>query len=95
MIVAFEIGGMLALLAVVWVIHKAARARPEERGLKVAAWLAFGVWLAFAATLLADDLAESDGWQLARNALIAAVIIAVVMGYRRLIGILRERAGRE
>lgn len=95
MIVVFEIGGLAVLLVVVWVLFRAARARPADSGLKITAWLGIAVWLAFSALLLGDDLANSDIWALARNALIVTVILGAVLGYRHVIGILRDRAGRK
>ncbi len=94
MIVVFEIGGLALLGVVVWVLFRAARARPDQPGMRTVAWLGLGVWLAFGATLFADDLATGDPLAMARGALIAAVILAAVLGYRNVLGRLRTRAAR-
>jgi len=94
-IVVFEIAGLGLLGVVVWVLFRAARERPEETGMRWAAWIGLGGWLAFSAMLLGDDLLSGDPVKLATNALIAALILAVVMGYRRILGRLRERAARK
>ena len=94
MIWLFEAAGMAALGGVVWVLFRAARERADQPGLKTAAWIGFSVWIGFGLLLLIQGGAFHDLAGLARNALIVAMILAVVFGYRRVLGMLRERAGR-
>jgi hypothetical protein len=93
MIWLFEVAGMAALGVVVWVLYKASRYRPDQPGLRVAAVIGLAAWAGFALLLLVNGGAFEDPMGLARNALILAVIVAAVMGYRRVLGLLRERAG--
>lgn len=95
MIWVFEAAGMAALAVVVWVLFRAARARPDQSGMRAVAWLGAGLWLGFCLLLLINDGAFDNPLGLARNALIVCVILAVVMGYRRVLGLLRARAGGE
>ena len=92
MIWLFEAGGMAALGVVVWVLFKASRYRPDQPGLRTAAMIGLAAWAGFALLLLVNGGAFDNPIGLARNALILAVILAAVMGYRRVLGLLRARA---
>ena len=93
MIWLFEVAGMAALAGVVWILFRAADQRPDQPGMRRAAWLGASVWLGFAALLLVEGGAFDDFMALARNALIATVILATVLGYRRVLGLIKARAG--
>lgn len=93
MIWLFEVAGMAAFAAVVWVLFRAARERPDQTGLRISAWLGAALWLVFGLLLLVNGGAFDDPMGLARNALIVGAILAVVIGYRRVLGMLKARAG--
>lgn len=95
MIVVFELAGLACFAVVVFVFFRAANERRDQPGLRVAAWIAMAAWVIFAIILLVDfgALTENPIGTLV-NLLIAGMILAVVMGYRRILGILKERADR-
>ena len=94
MIWVLELAGVLSLLLVVWVLFRAARARPDEHGLRYAAWGALAAWVAFALVTLIDlDYVRENTGAIGQNALIIAIVVAIIWGYRTILGRLRDRAG--
>ena len=93
MIWVFEAAGMAALGGVIWILFRAAKERPDQGGLRTAAYIGLAAWIGYGILLLVDGGAFANPLGLARNALILAVILAVPFGYRRILGILRARAG--
>ncbi len=93
MIWLFEAAAMAAFAGVVWILFRAARERPDQGGLRGAAWLAAACWVAFALLLLVNGGAFDNPMALVKNALIAALILAVIMGYRRVLIAIRARSG--
>lgn len=93
MIWLFEAAGMAALGGVIWILFRAAAQRPDQPGMRVVAFIGLGAWLGFSLLLLINGGAFDEPMILARNALILAVILAAVLGYRRILGAIRARAG--
>lgn len=95
MIVVLEIAGLAMVGLVVWVLYRAANARPDDTGLRWAARIGASVWIGFIALWVINlDLIGDDPQGALVNALIVALILAVVMGYRAVLGRLKDRAGR-
>ncbi len=94
MIWIFETAGMAALGGIIWVLFRAASERPDQSGLRTAAWIGLIAWVGFGILLLVRSGAFDNPIALVTNALIVALILAVVLGYRRILGKLRERASR-
>lgn len=95
MVVVLEAAGLAFLLAIVWVLFRFAASRPEDRGALMAARLALGAWAVFAASVLIDFRAIArDPLGTLANIAIAAAVIAVILGYRRVLGAVRNRADR-
>ncbi len=94
MIILLELGGIAALAFVVWVLFRAARARPDDKGLRTSARLGLGAWTVFAIWTLVDF---SSGWDGVLGNLktigIFLVIACVVCGYVVVLGRLRDKAG--
>ena len=95
MIWLFEAAGMAALGGVVWIFFSASRERPDQPGLRTAAYIALFSWIGFGVLLLIDSNVFESPLALMRNALILAAILAVVMGYRRVLAHIRRRASGE
>ena len=95
MIWVLEAAGMAAFAGVVWILFRASRERADQPGLRIAAWIAAAAWAGFALLLLINSRVLDDPLALGRNALIVGVILLVVMGYRRVLGAIRARAGGE
>lgn len=93
MIWILELAGVGSLLVVVWVLFRAASARPDERGLRFAAWGGLTAWVVFAIVSLVDFgyVRENTG-EIGQTLLIVAIIAGIVMGYRSLLSRLRSRA---
>ncbi|MEM6624180.1 MAG: hypothetical protein AAF674_18310, partial [Pseudomonadota bacterium] len=72
---------------------RAARARPDERGLRYAAWGALVTWVVFAVATLVDFgyIRENTGL-IGQNIAIGVVVLAVVFGYRMILTRLRDNA---
>lgn len=86
---------MLSAGIVVWVLYKAAWARPDEPGLRWSARIGLAIWIGFMAFwLINQDGFGEDPLRTLGNALIIMVILAVVLGYRAILGRLKDRAGR-
>ena len=95
MFVVLEIAGLLFVGLVVLLLFRAARARPDEPGLRVAAWIGLAIWVGFGLIWVLDlNTVRENPMGTLTNALIACVILAVVMGYRAVLGHLKDRAGR-
>ena len=94
MVWVLELGGVLILLLVVWVLFRAARARPDEPSMRYMAWGALAAWVIFAVISLIDFgyVRENTG-EIGQTALILGIIAAVVIGYRTILAKLRDRAG--
>ena len=93
MIWLLEIAGTACLLVVVWVLFRAANARPDERSLRYVAWGALVVWVVFAIVTLIDfGYVRDNTGEIGQTALIVAIIALVVLGYRHLLARLRDRA---
>ncbi len=95
MVIVLELAGLATFLLVVWVLFRAASARPDERGLRYAAWGALAAWVVFTIWTLVDfGYVQENAGSLGLNALIAVVVIAIVLGYRALVGRLRDAADK-
>ncbi|MEM7424289.1 MAG: hypothetical protein AAF334_11255 [Pseudomonadota bacterium] len=95
MFVVLEIAAVATIGFAVFILFRAAAARPDLPDLRLIARLALLVWVAFALLLLVDlGAILSDPLGSATNLLFAALILAVVMGYRRVLAALRDRAQR-
>jgi hypothetical protein len=94
-IILLEAAWLGILLFVVWVLFRAARARPDERGLLWAARGALAAWGLYAAiTIFSGDTLEMLGrnvWTIATLLLIALAIFGYGLG----LSYLRGRAERE
>jgi ABC-type Na+ efflux pump permease subunit len=95
MIVILEIVGLALVLFAIWVVFRAAKARPDEAGLKWAARIALGAWVIFAADALIDFgwLWANPGTALGYVAVLAVVVL-VILGYRRLLARVQAMANR-
>ena len=90
--VVLEIAGIAAIGVVVLILFRAASARPEDNGLRMAAWIALSAWLAFALFWLIDlDDLQSDPWSVVINGVLLAIVIGVVLGYRKILKIIKSR----
>lgn len=95
MIILLEAAWLGILLFVVWILFRAARARPDEVGIQWAARGALVAWIVFAARTLIDfEYIANHPWQVATWVLIAAAIAGVVLGYRALLIAARKQADR-
>jgi len=95
MIVVLEIAGLALVGFVVWVLYRAANARPDDSGLRWAARIGASVWIGFIALWVINlDLIGDDPQGALINAVIAACVLAIVLGYRAVLGRLKDRAGR-
>ena len=95
MVVLLELGGILMVGVFAWAIFRAAKARPEDNGLRWAARIAVAAWIAFAILWVVSSKAiVQDPVGTGINVLIAMAIVGVVMGYRTVLGHLKDRAGR-
>lgn len=95
MIILLELVGLAALALVVLILFRAAGARPDQRDLTWVAWGGLVAWIVFALILLVDFGAIADNpLGTLTNLLIAAIILAAVMGYRSVLGRLRMAADR-
>ncbi len=93
MIWVLELAGVGALLIVVWVLFRAARARPDERSLRYVAWGGLAAWVVFAIVSLIDfGYVRDNLGEVGQNILIAVIVIAIIMGYRSILTRLRDRA---
>jgi len=94
MVLLLELMALAALLIVVRVLFRAARARPDERGLRFTAWGALAAWTIFTIVTLVDfghvrETMDRTG----RTLVVAGIAIVVIMGYRAILARLRDRAG--
>lgn len=95
MFALLEIAFLLVLGAAVLAMIRAASARPDERGLALAARLALAAWAAFAVMLLIDfDAIAKDPAGTLRSVGIVVICVLGVLGYRHLLSRLRDRANR-
>jgi len=95
MIVVLEIAGLALVGLVVWVLYRAANARPEDSGLRWVARIGVSIWIGFIALWVVNlDLIGDDSQGALINALIASCVLVVVLGYRAVLGRLKDRAGR-
>lgn len=93
MIWVLELAGVCTLLLVVWVLFRAARARPDERGLRYAAWGGLVAWVVFAVTTLIDfGYVRDNTGEVGKNLLIVTIIVGLILGYRSILSRLRDRA---
>ncbi|MEM7057271.1 MAG: hypothetical protein AAF557_06775 [Pseudomonadota bacterium] len=95
MVIVLEIAGLLLAGFVVWVLYQAANARPDDSGLRWTARIGLTAWIGFMALwVISQDGVGEDPLRTLGNVLIVLIILAVVMGYRRILGRLKDRAGR-
>jgi len=94
MVPLLELMVLGALLIVVRALFRAARARPDERGLRIAAWCALVAWAIFTIVTLVDfgQVPETMG-RTGQTLVVAGVAVIVIMGYRTILARLRDRAG--
>ncbi|MEL7469953.1 MAG: hypothetical protein AAFN27_15970 [Pseudomonadota bacterium] len=93
MIVLLEIGALAAAGFTVFILFRAAAARPDDAQLRIVARIALGAWIAFAAMLLIDFRAlAADPLGALSNLAALGFFVAVVLGYRYLLGKLKDRA---
>ncbi|MFK7942847.1 MAG: hypothetical protein AB8B85_08055 [Paracoccaceae bacterium] len=94
MVWVLELAGVVMLLLVVWVLFRAARARPDEPSMRYVAWGSLIAWVTFAIITLIDFgyVRENTG-EIGQTALILAVIGGIFVGYRMILSRLRDRAG--
>lgn len=94
MVWGLELAGVLILLLVVWVLFRAARARPDEPSMRYMAWGALAAWAVFAIFTLIDFgyVRENTG-EIGQTVLILGIVVALVIGYRTILVRLRDRAG--
>lgn len=96
MIVVLEIIGFALLLGVIWVIYRAAVARPDEPGLLWAWRIGAATWCVFVSDALVDFqwLVTNPGTAFG-YVLVLAVIVGAVFGYRRLLRRVQAMADRQ
>ena len=95
MVVLLELGGILMIGVFAWAIWRAAKARVEDTGLRWAARIAVAAWVAFAILWAVSSKAIlEDPIGTGLNVLIAMAILTVVLGYRKVLGRLKDRADR-
>ena len=95
MIWVLELAGVLSLSLVVWVLFRAAGARPDERGLRYVAWGGLTAWVVFAVFTLIDfGYVRENMGELGQSGVILAVLVGIFLGYRTLLTKLRDRAGQ-
>ena len=94
MVWVLELSGVLILLLVVWVLFRAARARPDEPSMRYMAWGALAAWVVFAVVTLIDFayVRENMG-EIGQTVLIVGILVAIVAGYRMILTRLRDGAG--
>ena len=93
MIWVLELVGVAALLIIVWVLFRAARARPDERSLRYVAWGGLTAWVVFAIISLVDFAYVRDNTgEVGQGLLIAAILGAIIYGYRAILARLRDQA---
>lgn len=94
MIWVLELAGVLSLLLVVWVLFRAARARPDEPSMRYVAWGALAAWVVFAVVTLVDfDYVRENTGEIGQTALIVVIIAGIILGYRSILSRLRDSAG--
>lgn len=93
MIWLYEMLAFALLGGVIWVLFRAAAERPDQPGLRQAAWLGLAVWSAFVLWSLMRSGLFEDPVALARNFAILAILAAIVLFYRRILAALRARHG--
>lgn len=95
MILVLELMGLAAAALIVWVLFRAARARPDEQGLRFVAWGSLIAFIIFAIWTLVDfGYVYENAGSLGQNALILALVVAVIFGYRAIVGRLRDAADK-
>lgn len=91
---ALEMVGFATLLLAIWVLYRAAAARPDDPFFLIAARTALGGWLVFVAVRYFDPANLWDNRaEIVRTGLIVAALLGVVLGYRWLLGRAKARAG--
>jgi len=93
-IILLEAVWLCMLLFVVWILFRAAKARPDDRGILHAARVALGAWGIYAAIRILTGETLALIWQ--NLSILAGLLLlaAVIFGYVIVISILRERAER-
>ena len=94
MVWVLELAGVAILLLVVWVLFRAARARPDEPSMRYMAWGALVAWVIFAIFTLVDFgyVRENTG-EIGQTGLIIVIVVGIIAGYRAILGKLRDQAG--
>lgn len=95
MIILLEAVWLGVLLVVVWILFRAAQARPEDAGIRWAARGALVAWGVYAALTLIDlrYIAEHP-WQVMTWTLVAICIAGLILGYRALLIAAQKQADR-
>ncbi|MEO1492616.1 MAG: hypothetical protein AAFV19_10735 [Pseudomonadota bacterium] len=95
MIILLEAAWLGILLFVVWILFRAARARPDDAEIRWAARIALAAWSLYAAIrIFSGDTLEMIGRNLSTLAVL--LLIALAIGaYVVALGYLRGRAERE
>lgn len=95
MFVVLELISFASLLVVVWVIYRAANARPDEPSLLLMARAALAIWIGFVLyRFFQIDAIVENAAAIVKAALIIALISAAVIGYRIFLRRARNEADR-
>ncbi|MEM9059396.1 MAG: hypothetical protein AAGD13_02955 [Pseudomonadota bacterium] len=93
MIVLLEICALAAIGFMVFVLFRAAAARPDDPQLRAIARIGLAAWVVFAVVLLIDfEALVADPLGALSNLAALGAIVAIILGYRHLLGKVKDRA---